>query len=353
MDEFEVLDQFDCDDRVGYPLMSVKSVEGSDKDPGRFFKGVLNSNTIDRDGERYEPKGVDIRGFKAAGGPVVVDHYRETTADGFSSVVARVLSVVKANEGIIVKKAEFDTDPLSEHWRGKVHRGFVKAMSAGLLRKKAELRQSKRDGKQHVVVTDSELIHVKLTSQPANRESLIAAKSIDRIAALELRVKNIGTPEFLNELVEKMQENIFDSFTAQITELSDQVANLVGAKSCDKGSDSSLSRIADALSGLCGNAMEMVNKSHPELPDAAFIIETGAERNSDGTVVRKYRHLPHHTGSVKSGTEHTTINKALLRNALARLNQVQPAKESAESFRSRAERHLRRHASALGIGRDT
>lgn len=82
-------------------------------------------------------------------------------------------------------------------------------------------------------------------------------------------------------------------------------------------------------------------------PDAAFIVETGAEKGDDGKSLQKYRHLPHHTKEAKSPTENTTVDLPHLRNALARVNQVTPVKESAKSYRARALRHLQAHAREL------
>lgn len=82
-------------------------------------------------------------------------------------------------------------------------------------------------------------------------------------------------------------------------------------------------------------------------PDAAFVVEKGAEKDDQGKTLQKYRHLPHHSKGVKSATEHTTVDLPHLRNALARVNQVKPVKESGAGFRKRASAHLNRHANAL------
>lgn len=351
MGDYEVLDrqEYGAEGPVSYPMMSLKSLKGpGGSDDGRLFSGVLNANQVDREGERFDPAGVDIRGFKRAGGPILTEHFSEQTANGLSSVVARAITIVTAPEGVIIRKAEFDIDVLSEHWMGKVHRKFVRGLSAGLLKMSSELRQSKKDGAQHVVVTKSELIHAILTSQPVNVGSLIAAKSLDRIAALETAIKGLstspgGSSEVLEELATKMAE-----LSDQVATLSEQMRAGVAAPASAESNDA-MGRLADAAAALAHRAFKA---ARPELPDAAFIIEIGAERNSDGTVVRKFRHLPHHTGSVKSSSENTSINKALLRNALARVNQVKSTKESAESYQARATRHLRRHADAVGIGTD-
>lgn len=82
-------------------------------------------------------------------------------------------------------------------------------------------------------------------------------------------------------------------------------------------------------------------------PDAAFIVEKGAEKDESGKTLQKYRHLPHHKKTVKSSTENGSVDLPHLRNALARVSQVNPVKEDASGFRSRAKTHLLRHAKAL------
>jgi hypothetical protein len=82
-------------------------------------------------------------------------------------------------------------------------------------------------------------------------------------------------------------------------------------------------------------------------PDAAFVVEKGAEKDSDGRTLQKFRHLVHHTKNATDPMAHGTVDLPHLRNALARVNQVKPIKESAANFRKRAKSHLQRHAKAV------
>jgi len=81
------------------------------------------------------------------------------------------------------------------------------------------------------------------------------------------------------------------------------------------------------------------------LPDAAFAyIEPGGKKDETGrTKPRSLRHYPHHGTGVKSGSENNSVDKAHLRNALARCGQK-------TKFWQKALPHLVRHAKALGIG---
>jgi len=82
-----------------------------------------------------------------------------------------------------------------------------------------------------------------------------------------------------------------------------------------------------------------------KLPDAAFAyIEPGGKKDEQGkTVPRRLRHFPHHNGSVKVGTDNKSVDLPHLRNALARAPQ--------SPFGPKAISHLKRHASALGVGK--
>ena len=81
------------------------------------------------------------------------------------------------------------------------------------------------------------------------------------------------------------------------------------------------------------------------LPDAAFAtILKGGEKDDEGlTTPRVLRKLPHHTSGVTNPTDNGSVDKALLRNALARVNQLDaPAAEIAK-----ARKHLEAHAREL------
>jgi hypothetical protein len=82
-----------------------------------------------------------------------------------------------------------------------------------------------------------------------------------------------------------------------------------------------------------------------DLPDAAFAaIETGGKREDGKTTPRSLRHLPHHNASVKSGSENSSVDLPHLRNALARVEQMEAG---TPALRARAKRHLQKHATTL------
>ena len=78
-----------------------------------------------------------------------------------------------------------------------------------------------------------------------------------------------------------------------------------------------------------------------DLADSAFAyVEPGGSKDEDGrTTPRSLRHLPHHDSG-------GAVDEAHLRNALSRESQTDISAEG----HSTASRHLKRHASAMGIG---
>lgn len=87
------------------------------------------------------------------------------------------------------------------------------------------------------------------------------------------------------------------------------------------------------------------------LPDAAFALIEPAYKRGE-TDDKRARHLPHHNASVKDPNDDDSVDLPHLRNALARVNQIQPITDSisAEEARKKALAHLQAHARRLGVG---
>ena len=85
------------------------------------------------------------------------------------------------------------------------------------------------------------------------------------------------------------------------------------------------------------------------LPNAAFAVVEPGYKEGDN---KNARHLPHHTKNVQSATEDSSVDEAHLRNALARMNQIQAVLDgvSTEAIRAKAKSHLVGHAKRMGIG---
>lgn len=84
-----------------------------------------------------------------------------------------------------------------------------------------------------------------------------------------------------------------------------------------------------------------------DLPDDAFAVVESGEKDKEGkTAPRSKRHLPHHSSGVGSPTENETVDKAHLKNALARLDQT----DIPDELKAKARAHLEAHAKSLNIG---
>jgi hypothetical protein len=96
---------------------------------------------------------------------------------------------------------------------------------------------------------------------------------------------------------------------------------------------------APATASVPKTAAEWDTEYINDLPDSAFaVIGSGGEKDEQGkTVPRTLRHLPHHKADGSLDLPH-------LRNALARMNQIEPA-----SLQSEARSHLCAHAKESDI----
>jgi len=84
----------------------------------------------------------------------------------------------------------------------------------------------------------------------------------------------------------------------------------------------------------------------------AYIEKTGKQDNENRTIPKKARHLPHHPKGGGASGVGGIIDLPHLRNALARVGQVNPVtdKISADGLRAQAKSHLVAHAKKLNIG---
>jgi hypothetical protein len=108
-----------------------------------------------------------------------------------------------------------------------------------------------------------------------------------------------------------------------------------------------LSEILDnpILVGDCFYEREDFKAGDAALPDAAYAIVYETKTKTGKT--SKVRKFPHHTSSVKSPTENTSLDMPRLKNAVARINQVGKTKTTAPAAKvSAAKTHLNAHADA-------
>jgi hypothetical protein len=139
----------------------------------------------------------------------------------------------------------------------------------------------------------------------------------DRVKTLELDLKSF-------------QERVYNEFTAVNAKLDTLIQTM------PKGG---AIVAAPATASVPKTAAEWDTEYINDLPDSAFaVIGSGGEKDDQGkTVPRTLRHLPHHKADGSLDLPH-------LRNALARMNQIEPA-----SLQSEAKNHLCAHAKESDI----
>jgi hypothetical protein len=300
------LAQFGCL-RVDVPFMLSTDKPGESDvqtQSPKAITGVANIEEISRTGILVKIDGLDLTYFRR--NPVLLANHYQIVPDTLVPAVLGTVGRITKTEGILqFSGLNFDKESsLAQEWKRRVEAELVRMVSIGFFPIEAEWAErttgkgEKKRTQRYLEFTTSELVELSLCVIGANRGAFIT---------LPGKHGQSGAPELLDR-VEALQREI-----------------------------------AELRSVIDGTEPEDESYGDSSFPDAAFIVERGAPKEG-GKTPQKYRHLPHHTKGVKSPTENTTIDLPHLRNALARVNQVKPVQESAESYRKRATAHLRSHA---------
>lgn len=297
--------RLEADDGViqqGTPF-TVEEAAGRRPD-ARRVNGVASVEEISRSGLKIVLNGLDLTHYNKHNPVVLVHHHQYAPDTLMPAAIATVQRVSKSGDTLKFRGMEFDTDPLAEAWYQKVLKNVVRMVSLGVRPIEYEFVEEEvgkgRNKRiiRYVCCLESEMIELSVATIGANRGAMINRQADSKG----------GNGQAIERLTKEMVDLRF------------------------------------AVDALASAALEETY-GDASFPDAAFIVEKGAEKK-DGKTVQKYRHLPHHTRGVKSATENTSIDVPHLRNALARVNQVKPVKESATTYRARAKSHLTAHARA-------
>lgn len=289
-------------------FLAIDEASRSKSKRTRSVDGTASIEEISRSGLLIEVGGMDLKHFRK--NPVVLaSHLSIVPATAEPAVIGLVGSVAIQGNRLSFRNMKFDSDPLSEAWFQKIVSGHIRMVSVGVQPHEVDFEE-KRIGKgedartiRYLRFVRSELVEISPTPIGANRGAFIDPTS--------LPASGEGvSPELPSGI---------DALRAEVAEL----------RSLIDGTDPAGEAFGDA-----------------SFPDAAFIVEKGAPKE-DGRTPQEYRHLPHHRSTAKSATENGSVDLPHLRNALARCGQVKPAKESAESYRRRAQAHLNAHARVL------
>jgi HK97 family phage prohead protease len=142
--------------------------------------GICISQGIKRDGDAWEPSGVDLTAYKQ--NPVILRDHDQ------SRVIGTAASIGLADGGkCIAIRIQFAPEGLSnaaDEARGLAKAGMLKGISAGIDPIDTE---PLRNGSRGMHVLTSELLEVSLVSVPADQDALITARSFSsRAGTLEM-----------------------------------------------------------------------------------------------------------------------------------------------------------------------
>ncbi|MBV6429784.1 MAG: hypothetical protein KIPDCIKN_04359 [Haliscomenobacter sp.] len=299
---------------LGFDLGKV--LQGDKKSPPRSVNGTASFEEISRSGHLFRLEGADLSHFKR--NPIVLAMHEMATPDLMPGVIGHVRSVSIEGRELHFQGMTFDDDPLSEAWYQKVSKGLVRMVSIGARPLEWEIAEKEvKDSKgnkrpmRYLDVLQWELVEISVVPIGANRKAMI--RRLERQPDSEPQAGAAARIEELSRRVDELRQIV-----AQFSQPG-----------------------ADDDSGTVGEAF-----GDASFPDAAFVVERGAEKK-DGKTVQKYRHLPHHRKSVTDPSDNGSVDVPHLRNALARVAQVKPISEGKEAFVSRARAHLMKHARAL------
>ena len=280
--------------RISLPILKTRIVIGEDENgqeiETRFVEGVASSTDLDLQGDRMAPEAIQSMANSLKQHVINLNAEHDTS---WQSELGEISKLEVTDDYKLAIEAELNRMSKSNDlWYALTELDKKLGLSVGGYVREYEMaKEGEGEGAKWVrLFKDIELDHIAVTSNPANPKTWIS---------------NISKSVTANE--DKLEKKI---------ELEDEEVEK-----------------AEWTRAFINN-----------LPDAAFAyIEPGGKKDEEGkTKPRSLRHFPHHNMSVKSPTENSSVDKAHLRNALARAPQ--------SPFGPKALAHLVRHAKALGIG---
>jgi HK97 family phage prohead protease len=140
--------------------VSVKAEEGD------TFTWVLSDDTLDRDREIIDPKGWDLKAYKA--NPVVLWGH-----DWRTPAIGKMMSVKRKGDQL-VGKIQFDesgVDPLAAMVAAKVRSGMISTGSVGFMVQKIEYQED--DNEVKAIITKAELFEFSIVNIPSNPSAVV------------------------------------------------------------------------------------------------------------------------------------------------------------------------------------
>lgn len=150
--------------QVGVVDVKVKDA-GEGADGFGTFEAVLSAASVDRDGEV-----VDAHAFEPLPESIVIhtDHV-------FSVANAVARAVPSYENGTLVVRGRFSSDPVAQSVRKKVQEGIITTMSAGFMGADRDVK----DGVPHI--TKGELLEGSFVTVPSNRDALVLSAKVAKV----------------------------------------------------------------------------------------------------------------------------------------------------------------------------
>lgn len=148
-------------------------VQKINEDEGTLDVAIASDDSVDRDGERIEPDGIDLKNFKK--NPVLLwahDYHQEP--------IGKVVSIKKEGRKVIFKpKFAIDISEKARQIFEFYKQGYLNAFSIGFVPKEWEMER-KQDNNIRVF-TKTELLEISAVPVPSNPEALVMARSCKSI----------------------------------------------------------------------------------------------------------------------------------------------------------------------------
>lgn len=171
------------------------------------IEGIIATEDVDRQGEKMDIKGLDIKKFMASGGPVLYGH------DYQGLPIGKTESIRKSGGQLIARfKLAIDISQLANQVYDLILGNFLTGLSIGFIGKEFDDENN--------TWIKSEMLEFSVVPVPANSEAMITAKS----KGLKINeIEKFQGKDYIKEIEDKLN---IETLLSQVSGLSDQVSAL-------------------------------------------------------------------------------------------------------------------------------
>ena len=177
----------------------------------RALRALASVGTLDRAGEIIEPAAFERSLEVYRANPVIMAGHVYGGASGEPTVIGRATKIHVEPDGLPFEMQFAETDLADQYWQ--LYRGgFMRAFSVGFLPGKSDTRQV--DGRAARVHTEVELLEISAVAVPANRDSLVAARSAtDAERLCGSMLAELERERRLERIIQRTLESVGDEMT--------------------------------------------------------------------------------------------------------------------------------------------